>query len=245
MKFIDIIKSKVFVVISILVMLMIIVVGTYALTVWTSKENTELTIRIGDIEGLTCLKENDINVTDIGPVFDYEEDGEITEFTVLNNTGNLTLMTGTLKVNNITENIQNEDFKYVVQYSEDKQSYEKISEGNFSDVQNGDEIEIFKEKEIENKGFFKVIFYLDGNSENPIELQGGSLESELTFCTNTILKVSAPNVDLRLPSTKNVTYEYYGDGTLSCSSSDTSIVTCSVDTVNNRVVFICYILCTW
>ena len=150
-------KKNVFIIIIVLTIIMIMGIGTYALVQWTSTENTELTLRIGETSGLMCSKENDITVSNMGPVFDYEQDGEITEFTVLNLTGTSTNMSATLKVNTITDNLKRSDFKYVVMYSEDEVNYFKLSEGSFSNVSSGEQIELFVEQEISGNIYYKVI----------------------------------------------------------------------------------------
>ena len=61
-------QSKLFILIMILVILTIIGIGTYALSIWMSKENTELTFRIAQLEGCIANKGIDINVFNIGNI---------------------------------------------------------------------------------------------------------------------------------------------------------------------------------
>ena len=68
----------------------ITLIGTYALKLWISTNNTELTFRIGEYStnGITCKTSEDITVSNIGPIFDYNIDGEIIPFTVVAGSSN-------------------------------------------------------------------------------------------------------------------------------------------------------------
>ena len=204
-------KKKVSIIIIVLTIITIIVIGTYALVQWTSTENTELTLRIGQTSGLICSKENDISVSNIGPVFDYEQDGEITEFTVLNLTGTSTNMSATLKVNTITDNLKRSDFKYVVMYSVDEVNYFKLSEGNFSNVNNLDKVELFANQEISGNTYYKVIFYIDGNMENSIDMQNGSLAGVIYFCGDIPEEERSQILTLESTETENLTTSFTVD----------------------------------
>ena len=71
--------------IGILVLLVIIgaIFTTYAIRVWSSPENTEFDTTIGNIAGVKFSNGDNVNVTDLGPVFDYH-DGANVEFFVFN-----------------------------------------------------------------------------------------------------------------------------------------------------------------
>ena len=66
----------------ILLTIVMVILGTYAALTWESSNNTEMTITIGDVAGVFFDTGPNINISDIGPIFDYELDGESTYFTV-------------------------------------------------------------------------------------------------------------------------------------------------------------------
>ena len=68
-------KNNLYILIIVITIIAILVIGTYALVQWTSTENTELTLRIGETSGLLCSKENDISLkqTKVGDRYVLEE----------------------------------------------------------------------------------------------------------------------------------------------------------------------------
>ena len=55
-------------------------------------------------------------------------------------------------------------------------------------------------------------------------------------CDNTVvLSVSPSNLSLTYKESGQVSYNYIGDGNITCSSSDTAYVTCSVDKTNKKI----------
>ena len=75
-------------IIGILIALIIVVISlsTLALFTWTSP-NTILTLEVGEMTDVIFQEGNDIIANNIGPVLNYE-DGEITEFAIINNAEN-------------------------------------------------------------------------------------------------------------------------------------------------------------
>ena len=78
------IHSKNFIIILILLLISLVgIVGTYAWFTWSSTENTSLTLTIGKLADVTFDNGNDINITNLAPVFNYT-DGEKTTFSINN-----------------------------------------------------------------------------------------------------------------------------------------------------------------
>ena len=165
-------------------MIMIILGATYALTLWRSTENTELTLRIGDISGIYCEVGDPINISNIGPVFDYEKDGEVLTFSIDNQTNEVTKTSATFNITTISDNLKEDSFKYKLLYSTDNTTYELLKEGTFKDSTNNSKIELLENYDvaISQKVHFKLIIYIDGNMENPISMRSGSLVGYLTAC---------------------------------------------------------------
>ena len=178
-------KSKIVkLMIIVIILIVIALAGTYALTIWRSQENTELTLRIGDISGIYCETGDPVNISNLGPIFDYEIDGEVITFSIDNQTNEVVKTSATFNITTITDNLKEESFKYKLLYSTNNTTYELLKEGSFKDVTSGSKIELLENYDvaISQKRHFKLIIYIDGNMENPITMQGGSLVGYLTAC---------------------------------------------------------------
>ena len=197
-------KSKIVkLMISVIILIVIALVGTYALSIWRSTENTELTLRIGDISGFYCTKGDNIEINNIGPIFDYTIDGESTTFSVDNQTNETAKVTVKFHITTITDNLKEESFKYVLMTNTTNSSYTVYKEGNFKDVTSNSSITLLDNYEVglSSKISFKLVIYIDGNMENPITMQGGSLVGYLDACkednggdTPTVTNVNAPEL---------------------------------------------------
>ena len=149
----------------------ITLVGTYALKIWTSIENTELTFRIGDysVGGLTCKSGEDVTISNIGPIFDYTKDGEVVSFTVLTSSTNTKPLNVSFNISTISDNLKEESFKYTLMSSIDNTTFTEVLSGNFKDSTNNSTIELITGNVITRKTYFKLIIYIDGNMKNLIK----------------------------------------------------------------------------
>ena len=100
----------------------ITLIGTYALKLWSSTDNTELTFRIGEYQtdSMICKASEDITVSNIGPVFDYMQEGEVIPFTVLASSSNEEKLFINFNIESITSNLKEKSFKYILLSSIDK-----------------------------------------------------------------------------------------------------------------------------
>ncbi len=178
-------KSKIVkLMIIVIILIVIALVGTYALTIWRSQENTELTLRIGDISGFYCTKGDNIEINNIGPIFDYTIDGESTTFSIDNQTNETANVTVKFHITTITDNLKEESFKYVLMTNTNNSSYTVYKEDDFKDVTSNSSITLLDNYEVglSTRVSFKLVIYIDGNMENPITMQGGSLVGYLDAC---------------------------------------------------------------
>ena len=164
----------------------ITLIGTYALKLWSSTNNTELTFRIGEYStnGITCKTSEDITVSNIGPIFDYNIDGEIIPFTVVAGSSNEEKLFINFNIENITSNLKEESFKYILLSSIDKTNYNEVISGNFLNVNSNDTLELISNYVITKTTYYKLIIYIDGNMENPISMQNGSITGNLEVCSS-------------------------------------------------------------
>ena len=201
-------------------------IGTYALKLWSSTDNTELTFRIGEYQtdSMICKASEDITVSNIGPVFDYMKDGEVIPFTVLASSDNKNDLNITFNISSITDNLKEESFKYVLLSSVDKVNYNEVTSGNFLNINSNDTIELISDYAINKTTYYKLIIYIDGNMENPISMQNGSLTGNVEMCieegdieinsfkvdgveTTTFPLSSGYNIDTTC-SDANITFDY-------------------------------------
>ena len=193
----------------------ITLIGTYALKLWSSTNNTELTFRIGEYStnGITCKTSEDITVSNIGPIFDYNLDGEIIPFTVVAGSSNEEKLYINFNIENITSNLKEESFKYILLSSTDKTNYNEVVSGNFLNVNSNDTIELISNYVITKTTYYKLIIYIDGNMENPISMQNGSITGNLEICSSEKFDVTlnvtngtSDNNILKVPSGDNAIF---------------------------------------
>ena len=162
----------------------ITLVGTFALKLWTSTNNTELTFRIGEYstEGITCKSGEDVTISNIGPVFDYEKDGEGITFRAVAASSNTTPLNVSFNISTITDNLKEKSFKYVLMSSINNSTFTEELKGDFSNISSGSSITLIEDKVITKTTYYKLIIYIDGNMENPTSMQNGSLTGNVEMC---------------------------------------------------------------
>ena len=200
----------------------ITLVGTYALKIWTSTENTELTFRIGDysVGGLTCKSGEDVTISNIGPIFDYTKDGEVVSFTVLTSSTNTKPLNVSFNISTITDNLKEESFKYTLMSSTDNTTFTEVLTGNFKNSTNNSTIELITGNVITRKTYFKLIIYIDGNMENPISMQGGSLTGNIEMC----IEAGDITIDsFKVNGTETTTFPLSSGYDINTTCSDASI----------------------
>ena len=206
-------KNIIFLSVVIVTIITIILLGTYALYTWASSENTELTTTIGNLATVHFNEGDNINVANIGPVFNYEQDGEITTFDVINLTSEELNLQVKINVTTITDNLKESTFKYTLLSSTDNTTFTKVTTGNFLNASNNNSITVASGITLPRKIYFKLIIYIDGNYENPISMQGGSLVGSIS------VETSLPtDLVLRMPDTFSV-----GNSTIDTTCSDANV----------------------
>ena len=213
----------------IIIIFTIVTLGTYALISWMSDENTEISFRIGKIAGISCSGESEVTLSNLGPVLNYEQDGDITEFVVQNESGNSVGINAVLYIESISDSLKKNDFKYAVQYSTDNSNFQTVSTGNFSVASANTKINILSGQPTGATGYFRIIFYIDGNMQNPISMQNSTLKGRVKLCTTAALASDTSNLAVSYPGTNTFNYTYDGDGIIICSSENTSVATCSIN----------------
>ena len=189
-------KNKVFLlVLSLIVMTLVIVVGTYAWFIWRSKE-TALVLVVGDIDNVQItLKPYKID-SEIIPTLSYENE-EYVNVTVTSSLTSSRKIKLYYHINNIDEELVNSNFKYTVTKSTDGGStYTEYKTGDFSTVKNNDNLYIVEERvSSSNQPLYKVYLWLDGSSTAQGNIQGKSFSGELRAEIVSLDEPNAPDLD--------------------------------------------------
>ena len=194
----------------VLLVLLVIATGTYAWFTWRSTSNTSLTMNIGKLADVTFNSGNDISTSTLAPVYNYT-DGEKTTFRINNKDTSGTTLSYSVKLNitSIASELKSTDLKYVLLKNDTI-----VQEGDFSSITTGSTT-IYSDS-ISSSGTTNFIFYLyiDGNSENNLNMMNKSLvgtitveatdkESFTTYITNLYESATKTTV-----TNNSITYQY-------------------------------------
>ena len=178
------IHSK-YLLISLIVLLILLVMatGTYAWFTWRSANNTSLTMNIGKLTDVTFNSGNDISTSTLAPVYNYT-DGEKTTFRINNKDTSGTTLNYSVKLNiiSIASELKSTDLKYVLLKNDTI-----VQEGNFSTMVVG--ANTIYSNSISSSGTTNFAFYLyiDGNSENNLNMMNKSLVGTITVEGNEVI----------------------------------------------------------
>lgn len=157
--------------------------GTYAWFTWRSTSNTSLTMNIGKLADVTFNSGNDISTSTLAPVYNYT-DGEKTTFSINNKDTTGASLDYNIKLNitSIASELKSSDLKYVL-----LKDNTIVKEGNFSTMVVG--TNTIYSNSISSSGTTNFIFYLyiDGNSENNLNMMNKSLVGTITVEGNEVI----------------------------------------------------------
>ena len=194
----------------VLLILLVIATGTYAWFTWRSTSNTSLTMNIGKLTDVTFNSGNDISTSTLAPVYNYT-DGEKTTFSINNKDTTGASLDYNIKLNitSIASELKSSDLKYVL-----LKDNTIVKEGNFSTMVVG--ANTIYSNSISSSGTTNFTFYLyiDGNSENNLNMMNKSLvgtitveatdkESFTTYITNLYENATKTTV-----TNNSITYQY-------------------------------------
>ena len=171
------IHSKNFIIILILLLISLVgIVGTYAWFTWSSTENTSLTLTIGKLADVTFDNGNDINITNLAPVFNYT-DGEKTTFSINNKdtTGVTISYSVKLNITTIASELVSSSLKYKLM-----SNGAEIGSGEFSSASSGKSLTIGRGTLSSGITDFDLYIYIDGNIENNPNMMNKTLTGTMT-----------------------------------------------------------------
>ena len=172
-------KNKRTIFLTLIFSFILILIGTtYAYFSWQSTNNPLVNITVEDIGDVIFKGGNDINITNIGPVLDYN-DGEITEFYIKKKMDNNLDININITPTILPDSLKDESFKVKLLSSTDNITYTEIKEDNFKDKETNIKFTL-STTELTNKlTYFKIIFYIDGNMLNSNNMKGQSFEARI------------------------------------------------------------------
>ena len=165
--------------ITIFLMLIVIVTGTYA---WYSyrTNDTAMVLTIGDIEKVrVTLSPYQIKGT-FSPSLTYTGN-EYTQVTAVNNDSSAGKISLFYRINSIDTNLKSTYFKYTVLKSTDGSSYSSYLTGNFSSASDGGEVVLTSSETIPANStyYYRVYLWIDGSSGDQSNMQGKVFDGEL------------------------------------------------------------------
>ena len=199
------IKSRAFIITLSLTFIALIIAGvTYAWFTWTSTDNTNITMQIGEYTTVTYTGGNAINITDLAPVYNYT-DGESTTFTLTNSNIDVTKefkYSVYLDITSISNELKTTQFKYVLLDG----SSNIIDQGDFSTASNGSTLTITENKSLPNgNSSYTFLLYIDGNETNNSNMMNKSLTGSLrvTVVRGSVFPVNAAEYITNLYTSAN------------------------------------------
>ena len=184
------IKSRVFIITITLTFIVLIIAGvTYAWFTWTSTDNTNITMQIGESTIVTFTGGNAINVNNLTPVYSYTNEPSTTFSLTNNNTDALKVFKYNvyLDITSIANELVSTSLKYVLLDG----SSNVVDQGNFSTASNGYTLTITEDQTLPNgTSSYTFIIYLDGNEYSNPNMMNKSLTGSL--------RVTAVKIDVSL-----------------------------------------------
>ena len=190
MNIVDTTNNKRKLILSLVLLTSVVLLGTFAWYVWSSKDNTSMNVTIGDLADVSFKTGNDINITNLSPSFNYD-DGALTEFSIRKKKGLTTdLYTNIyLDITSISDTLKSPSFKYELLSSSDGNTYNNVSSGNFQDSSIGKLNILVNTPLADNKTYYKLYIWIDGNEENNTSMQSSSMKGVLN------VNVTTPSVN--------------------------------------------------
>ena len=184
-------KKKRNLIIGISLSLIIMIIGTtYAYFTWQSTNNPIVNITIEDLGDVIFKGDKDIDITNIGPVLDYN-DGEITKFYLKKKIEDNLDLSINITPTILPDNLKEESFKVKLLSSIDNITYNEVTEINFKDKEQDTKYELSIVELSQEKIYYKLIFYIDGNMYNPNTMKNNSFKAiidvsvDAGFCKDT------------------------------------------------------------
>ena len=178
-KFNNFIKSRTFIITLTITFIFLILVGvTYAWYTWTSTDNTNITMQIGETTVVTYVGGNAINVNNLTPVYSYTNEPSTTFTLTNNNTNNLKIFKYNvyLDITSIASELISPSLKFVLLDG----SSNVVDQGSFSTASTGSTLTITENQTLPSStSSYTFIIYLDANEQSNTNMMNKSLSGTL------------------------------------------------------------------
>lgn len=227
-------NKKFYVIVGIFCILFLGIGMTYAWLTWNSSENTNFTLRLGEVGEALFSGGNEISASGMGPVLSPLEEGSYTEFQILKKTDTSFSVTIDFLPTVLPEELKDASFKYAL-YSKETESgtYSYITEGDFSDKESGTQFTILN-TQITTTTYYKLVIYIDGTMENTSNVQGQSFAGTIYISYNAFKDPTITTDATTVSATVGDTVDLL-NGITAVDSDGTTVLTPSV-TVNGTQV---------
>lgn len=164
-------------IISIFMFVGVIALATYASEFWASPENTIFNTTIGEIAAVRFENGNSVNVSNLGPVLDYN-DGANVEFSVFNRTNDSISLSVSLNIGILSDSLKNSAFKWVLtKYNDTTLVYDILESGDFSETIVGENTLVSGDSIPNGYSYYKLFVYIDGTVENNSNMASGNMNA--------------------------------------------------------------------
>ena len=156
-------KKKWFIVLVIVLSIALVGgLGTYAMFYWRSTENTEVTLKIGDIADVFFPDGQELNTNSLAPVFNYT-DGETLTFSIENKdtTGANISYTVNFNIANIDDELKNTSLRYKI-----VSGNTVVGQGDFKNASSNSTMKLAKGRLPSGITNYTLYLYIDSNVEN-------------------------------------------------------------------------------
>lgn len=188
-----------------LLIIAIIISGTYAWFIWQSENNPSITLTIGEFADVTFTNGTDISTNDLAPVFDYK-DGEKTTFSINHKglTSSVIAHTITLNITTISQELRNESLKYKL--TSDNNYI--IAEGDFSQSTDNSSIVLTDTLGLDaGTTEYSFYIYIDGNVENSSNMMNQNLTGSIDVAVSKLDSAPLSDFEYAIGS-----WDVFGDG---------------------------------
>jgi len=212
--------SKKSLLISIISILAVFVVGTFAWFTWRSNE-TALVLTVGDIKNLNITLAPYKFNSSIVPSSSYNTNDYV-QVKASNNSEDMSYSVGLFyRINSIDPELVSSDFQYTVEKSTDGSTYTSYKTGDFSTAQSGVDYPILTAEELsaDTTCHYRVYIWIESNGDQS-SMQGKIFDAELraNYISDSSSRPNAPVLD----NNGMVPVTIANDGTVTTVSKNSS-----------------------
>lgn len=174
---------------------------SYAWYNWKSKDtDVDLAFHDGGLKFIYDTASN-INISNLSPILDYNDSSYYTDdnigkylvyidYRAINEKMDSYNMFAKLNITSISDNLKSASFKWVLLEKENDSYSKVVDSGNFLELDVGSNM-IYKNIAVRSgkTNYYRLVFYIDGNSGDSSSLMNGSIKAELELCDKAVSNI--------------------------------------------------------